>query len=625
MTNGRRVSRLLAASLTSAAVFGQDFSGQSPAGFDLSGYYINLFQQDPVFGTAAGPLVDWGGIPINDAGRLYGLAWDSSRITVRQQQCPGYTPPYIFYAPQNYRIWEERDPVTQKLIAIQTYGQTSEALHTIWMDGRPHPPAYALHTFSGFSTGKWEGNILTTFTTHIKRGWNRATGMPQSYEATVVEHFILHGDRITYASVTYDPVYLAEPWVKTLELIRRELDPNAWLYACDDGEEILDKTEDRVPSYLWGQHPYLREASDKNHVPLLGSLGGADTMHPEFAAKLKDLPAAEAAAQKELVPIPGAPQQSSKAVDPDPHDGEIHPWLVQGNLYMLVGDGGNIAVQAGPQGALVVDTGTGRLADKVIAAIRKILPDPTKPIQFIVNTSFHADHVGGNVKLRAAGTDPSVVGSFFSGGFADAGKGSTIMAHQNTVNHMSAPTGKVAPTPTEGWPSDTYLDGRRRKYYNGEAVELFWEPNAVTDGDSIVQFRRSDVIVTGDIFDTTRYPFIDVANGGSIQGEIDALDNILNKTVYQHEGEGGTLIIPGHGHVCDEFEVSEYRDMLVIFRDRIAAMIKNNATLAQVKAARLTADYDTRFGATSGSWTTDMFVEAIYTSLKNPAKPAKRN
>ena len=157
-------------------------------------------------------------------------------------------------------------------------------------------------------------------------------------------------------------------------------------------------------------------------------------------------------------------------------------------------------------------------------------------------------------------------------------------------------------------------------------MEIFWEPNAVTDGDSIVHFRRSDVIVTGDIFNTTQYPFIDVKNGGSVQGEIAALNNILDKTVYEHEQEGGTLIIPGHGRLCDEYEVSEYRDMLVIIRDRVQAMIKKGATLDQVKAARVTADYDTRFGATSGPWTTDMFVEAVYTSLKeNPVKTALRN
>jgi len=138
-----------------------------------------------------------------------------------------------------------------------------------------------------------------------------------------------------------------------------------------------------------------------------------------------------------------------------------------------------------------------------------------------------------------------------------------------------------------------------------------------------VHFRRSDVIVTGDIFSTTQYPFLDIRNGGSIHGEIAALNHILDKTIYQHEGEGGTLIIPGRGRVCDEYEVSEYRDVLAIIRDRVQAMIGKGATLEQVKAARVTVDYDDRYGATSGPWTIDMFVEAVYTSLKQaPTKAA---
>ena len=171
-----------------------------------------------------------------------------------------------------------------------------------------------------------------------------------------------------------------------------------------------------------------------------------------------------------------------------------------------------------------------------------------------------------------------------------------------------------APAP----PSDTYFEDRRRKYHNEEPVEIFPLPNAITDGDSVVHFRRSDVIVTGDVFTTTQYPFIDVKNGGSLQGEIRALNFILDRTVYQHDEDGGTMIIPGHGRVTNEWEVAEYRDMLVIIRDRVQAMINSGATLDQVKSARLTADFDVRFGATSGPWTTDMFVEAVYTSLKNP-------
>jgi glyoxylase-like metal-dependent hydrolase (beta-lactamase superfamily II) len=284
---------------------------------------------------------------------------------------------------------------------------------------------------------------------------------------------------------------------------------------------------------------------------------------------------------------------------------------------MLVGDGGNIAVQAGEQAPLVVNSGAGQLTDKVAAAIRKL---SDKPVQFIVNTSFGSDFTGGNVKLRAAGHDPSVEGSFFSGQFADAGRGATIIGHQNVQNHLLA-----LKRPSDGWPSDTFLQGRRRKFHGGEAVEIFYEPSATTDSDTIVHFRRSDVIATGDIFSTVTYPAIDVKNGGSIQGEIAALNHILDLTVYQHDEEGGTLIVPGHGRLCDEWEVAEYRDMLVIIRDRVQNFIKNGATLETVKAARVTADYDDRFGANAGPWTTDMFVEAVYASLKNPPKAGSRN
>jgi glyoxylase-like metal-dependent hydrolase (beta-lactamase superfamily II) len=593
-----------------------DFAGHTgqPAGIDISGAWFPNPLQDSGLITAAGALVEYGGIPMNEAGRLYALAWSAARIQGRQHQCMGYVPPYTYNQPGNLRFWEERDPYTQRLVAIKMYWQISEGTRTIWMDGRPHPPAYAQHTWSGFSTGKYEGSALVVYTTHLKRGWIRANGIPQSDEATLVEHFIRHGDTITYFSVVSDPVYLAEPFSRTYTLVRNVKEPDAWLYACDDGEQILDRREDQVESYQWGQHPFLREFSEKHQVPLLGTLGGPETMYSDFLTKLRDSSAVEAAVKAELMPSSG-PAHASRAVDPNPHDGEIHVLPVQGNLYMLVGDGGNIAVQVGDQGAMVVNTGAGQLSDKVIAAIRKL---SDKPIQFIVNTSFFADLTGGNLKLRAAGHDPSVEGSFFSGQFADAGQGATIIGHQNVQNRLSA----LKATPADGWPSDTFFKGRRRKFHNGEAVEIFYEPNAVTDGDSIVQFRRSDVIVTGDIFTTTSYPLIDAKNGGSLQGEIAALNDILDRTVYQHDEEGGTLIIPGHGRLCDEWEVAEYRDMLVIVRDRVQALINHGATLQQVKAARVTADYDDRFGANSGPWTTDMFVEAVYTSLKNPPKAA---
>jgi len=610
---------LLAVLFTSVLAFGQRPAQSS--GIDITGDWFtggNIGESN-----AFVMLVEYGGIPLSEAGRLYALTWDSSRMTLRQQQCAQYDPTRLLHGGGNTRFWEERDPYTQQLISIKIYGQITEGMRTVWMDGRPHPPPYAKHTFLGFSTGKYEGTVLTVYTTHIKRNWIRSNGEAISDESTVIEHFIKHGDRITYVTVVTDPVFLAEPMIRATDMLRSPRDPDAWLYACDDGEQVIARADNPtvIPNYLFGQNPYLREYSEKRNVPLLAALGGPQTMYPEFLAKLKDPAAAEAAAKKELFPSDG-PQHSSRAVNPNPHDGEIHVLPVQGSVYMLVGDGGNIALQTGEQGAFVVDTGAGQLTDKVIAAIRNLIG--TKPIQFVFNTSFHPDHTGGNVKIHAAGTDPSLPGSFFSG--ANQEFGATIIAQQNVQNRMSAPTGQVAPTASEGWPTDTFLQGRRRKFYNGEGIEGFWEPNASTDGDSIVHFRRSDVIATGDIFTTTQYPFIDIKNGGSLQGELAALNNILDMTIYEHLGEGGTLIIPGSGRLCDEYEVSEYRDMLAIFRDRVQAMINKGATLEQVKAARLTADYDDRFGATSGPWTTNMFVEAMYASLKQtPVKTASRN
>src|SRR5205085_5423592 len=236
----------------------------------------------------------------------------------------------------------------------------------------------------------------------------------------------------------------------------------------------------------------------------------------------------------------------------------------------------------------------------VIDAVRKL---SAKPVQFIVNTSFHPEHVGGNAKLQASGADSSLTGSFFSNQFADAGQGATIIGHQNVQTRMDQQK-----PPAAAPPSDTYFEDRRRKYHNSEPVEIFPLQNASTDGDSVVHFRRSDVIATGDIFTTTQYPFIDIKNGGSLQGEIQALNFILDKTVYVHDEDGGTMIIPGHGRVTDEWEVTEYRDMLVIIRDRVQALIKSGATLPQVKAGRPTADYDGRFGQAGGPWTNGMLV-----------------
>jgi glyoxylase-like metal-dependent hydrolase (beta-lactamase superfamily II) len=548
----------------------------------------------------AGPeIADYGGFPINEAARLFGLSYDPSRLTLRHHQCDGYVAPYQIRALGNARAWEQRDEHTHRLVAIHWFNQTFEGKRTIWMDGRPHPPAWAPHTWMGFSTGRFVGNALRVETTHLKQGWLRRNGLPESDQATTIEFFIRHGDRLTHTVVVNDAVYLSEPLVKTTDFYRQPIDPQNWLFPCDDGEQILGRAPDDVPNYLFGQNAFVREYEEKHKIPLAGHLGGTPTMYPEIAARLKS----GGADGSLLRPAPGA-KPTSLAVDPEPRDGQIHVWPLRGNVYMLTGDEGNIVVQVGDEGPVVVDTGRGRLAKDTIQAIRTL---SDKPIQLIVNTSFHSDRTGGNAALQQSGADPSVRGSFFSLQFRDAGIGATIMAHQNVSNRLVA--AKAEPRAV---PSDTYLEERRRTFHNGDSIELFWQRNAVTDGDSLVHFRRADVIVAGNLFTTTQYPFIDVANGGTIDGEIRALNDILSRTVYAHEGEGGTIVVPGHGYVSDEHEVVEYRDMVVIIRDRIRAMMSAGATLAQITTARPTADYDTRYGAVTGPWTTDQFVEAIY-------------
>jgi glyoxylase-like metal-dependent hydrolase (beta-lactamase superfamily II) len=293
-------------------------------------------------------------------------------------------------------------------------------------------------------------------------------------------------------------------------------------------------------------------------------------------------------------------------------DGGIHTLKVQGNVYMLVGAGGNVALQISDDGVLLVDTGTAASAEKVVAAIRGLT---SKPIRYIINTSADPDHVGGNEAIGR-------LGNRIAGGNegAGAGVGAGIIAHENVLNRMSAPTGKSAPFPTSAWPTDTYISRQKELFFNGESIQTIYKPGH-TDGDSIVYFRRSDVIVAGESFNTLTYPVIDLSRGGSIKGVLAALNDMLDIAIPKAMQEGGTYIIPGRGRLTDEADLLEYRDMVTIIRDRVADGVKRGQTLDQVKAGKPTLDYDARWGATSGSWTTDMFLEAVYKDLKGAAAP----
>ena len=310
----------------------------------------------------------------------------------------------------------------------------------------------------------------------------------------------------------------------------------------------------------------------------------------------------------------------ARAQQPTAADVEIVQ--VRPNFYMLAGAGGNIAVQLGPIGAIVVDTGSEAMSPNVLAAVKRLA---NGPIRYIVNTGADADHTGGNGALSKAGK--TILGNVGSAGVSEDaytnGGAASVLAHENVLTRMSATTPQGRSIASAQWPSKTYSGKSYSMTLNGDAVQVLHMPAAHSDGDSIVFFHRADVIVTGDILDTTRFPVIDTAKGGSIQGELDALNRIVDLTVAPFPiafQEDRTYVVPGHGFLCDFYDVVEYRSVLLVMRDRIADLIAKRMTLPQIKAADPTKGFRQRYGAETGAWTTDMFVEAVYTSLTN-ARP----
>jgi len=293
-----------------------------------------------------------------------------------------------------------------------------------------------------------------------------------------------------------------------------------------------------------------------------------------------------------------------------PAPAELHVYHVQGDVYAIFGAGGNITVQTGRDGVLLVDTGLAQNADRVLAEVRKL---STGPIRYIINTHVHPDHVGGNEKIGQAGS--AIAGGNFTNDIGDAGVGANIIAQENVLNRMSAPTGSQSAFPAKAWPNDTYFTPMKKMYFNGEAIEIIHIPAAHTDGDSMVFFRKSDVISTGDVYVTTSFPIVDLQRGGNIQGVIAAMNRMIDISVPADKQEGGTYVIPGHGRICDQADLVEYRDMITIIRDRIQDLLKKGQTLEQVKASQPTLDYDAVYGSKTGFWTTDMFIEAVYKSL----------
>ena len=288
----------------------------------------------------------------------------------------------------------------------------------------------------------------------------------------------------------------------------------------------------------------------------------------------------------------------------------LYTMPVQGSVHVIVGAGANITVQVGALGVILVDTGTVQNADAVLTTLRQLT---NKPVRHIVNTHAHADHVGGNEKIGASGAPISGRGVAVVG--AGTGARAEIVAHEETLNRMSAPAGSQAPTPVAAWPTSTFSGKHKEFFYNGEGLQIVHFPTAHTDGDSIVFFRRSDVIAAGDVYSTVSYPIIDAQRGGNISGILDGLNQLLDLVIAGEKTEGGTMIVPGHGRISDEADLVEYRDMVTIIRDRVQDMVNRGMTLAQVQAARPTMEYDGLYGAAPG-WSATQFVEAVFRGLR---------
>ncbi len=310
---------------------------------------------------------------------------------------------------------------------------------------------------------------------------------------------------------------------------------------------------------------------------------------------------------------------------------DIRVLPVSGNIYVLVGGGANIVASVGKDGVLLVDTGITSMSDKIIAKVQELsrhvtaspipqkscvgivqgcawwnssgflattaAPAMPRPIVGIINTSFDSDHTGGNAAIAAIGRSHIGV----------AAQEAWIMSHESAPPRQGLPPG--------GLPTETYSGAYKKlNFFNGEGVVIWHQPVAHTAGDSIVQFRESEVLATGDVFNMAGYPVIDIGKGGNVQGIIDVLNWILDTAVVEHMMEGGTMIIPGHGRIADSADVAYYRDMVTIIRDRVREMIRRGMTLQQIQAAKLTRDYDPRFDR-NPAWTSQMFIEAVYRSL----------
>jgi glyoxylase-like metal-dependent hydrolase (beta-lactamase superfamily II) len=342
------------------------------------------------------------------------------------------------------------------------------------------------------------------------------------------------------------------------------------------------------------------------------------------------LGSALAAQQDRLQTQPGLPPQpdetkpqgiatkpSARPAIPTYEDGTIEALHVAGNVYLVAGGGANVVVQDGRTGLLVVNTGPAATAKAVLGGIQQV---SKRPIRLILSTSADEELTGANDIVSNAGANVNA-GVGGPGGREPARlEGAPIIATEAVLHRMSGLKNEPAREPFGTWPHLSFYGPLSTRNFNDEVVEMRHVPAAHTDGDMYIWFRTSDVIAAGNLYSTVTYPVIDLAKGGSVQGYLNALNDILDIAVPKFNNQGGTLIVPAHGRISNESDVAEYRDMFTIVRDRVQAMVDKGMTLAQVRAARPTLDYDGVYGNPKGSWTAEKFLEAVYTDLSRNRK-----
>lgn len=568
----------LACALSNVATAQVDFSGE----WDHPG----MFGHEDVPDRGAGPEIgDYMGLPLNAAGVRKAESYSGSWLGVPEHQCTPHPGAYQTWGPNTLVVGKIYDRVQRDVEAITLDG-TFGLDRVVWMDGRKHPSALALHSFSGFSTGHWDGDTLVVETTHLKMGWLRRNGTPTSERAKMTEYYQRFDNYLMVTTIIEDPVYLSEPFVRTTEYemnarpvpilgypFTRNDGPT--FYRCFPGEETTAE-KGYVPHYLPGENTLLDDFAAKYSLPRWAMGAGRVSMYPEFSRSIAGTNAIKAEAPAAL---PAVPEEKG-----------LQSIKVRDRIWMISGAGGNITVQVGDEGVLLVDTGSAATAEAVRAEIRKIAGN--KPVRYVINTQWSPEHTGGNVLL------------------SDEGQRAAILAHENVGLRLSE-----AKSDASKLVMDTYYGENKTIYFNGEAIEIIKVPNASTDGDSLVFFRGSDVVVAGDVIHTASFPHFDASKGGSISGEIAALNRILDITVAETRGQGGTIVIPGHGRLYDEADAAEYRDMVTIVRDRVQSAVDKKASVAELKAGQPVLDYAGVFGAPGSDWTGDKFVEAVYQQL----------